>query len=167
MFASQVIQLCMIQRIQTIWLFLASVAIFALFLFPYLQYADLGGIGKALKVTGRYSGLDGREVLEEFFLLQTIATTLLGVFPIYIIFLFRNRKRQSLLTLLNAVLLLLFGAWLYASAIAALAESNQKLSASNIGLGFVLISISIIFLFMALGGIRKDEKLIQSADRLR
>lgn len=157
----------MIQRIQSIWLFLASATIFALFLFPYLQYADIGGMGKALKVTGAYHGMEGQAVREEFFLLQTIATVLLGVFPLYIIFKFKRRKHQIQLIVLEIVLLLLFGTWLYVSASAALTEARQFLSARNIGVGFFLLPIGIIFLFMAIGGIRKDEKLIKSADRLR
>ena len=165
-FAYQVINV-MIQRIQSVWLFLASATVFALFLFPYLQYADLGGVGKALKVTGAYHGLEGQAVREEFFVLQTVTTVLLGIFPLYIIFKFRNRKQQIQLILLEIVLLLLFGAWLYVAANSALTEARQVLSANNIGVGFLLLPISIIFLFMAMGGIRKDEKLVKSADRLR
>ncbi|SEL45505.1 DUF4293 domain-containing protein [Parapedobacter koreensis] len=157
----------MIQRIQSVWLFLASATIFALFLFPYLQYADIGGVGKALKVTGVYHGLEGQAIREEFFILQTIATVLLGIFPLYIIFKFRNRKHQIQLIILEIVLILLFGAWLYTAASTALTEARQFLSAQNIGVGFFLLPISIIFLFMAMGGIRNDAKLIKSADRLR
>ncbi|MEC3880002.1 DUF4293 domain-containing protein [Parapedobacter sp. 10938] len=157
----------MIQRIQSVWLFLASATIFALFLFPYLQYADLGGMGKALKVTGVYQGVEGQAVRAEFFMLQTIATVLLGLFPLYIIFKFRQRKQQVQLIILDIVLLLLFGVWLYVSASSALAEAHQFLSARNIGVGFFLLPISMVFLGMAMGAIRKDEKLVKSADRLR
>lgn len=157
----------MIQRIQSIWLFLASATLFALFLFPYLQYSDVSGVGKALKITGVYHGMGGQAIREEFFILQTIAAVLLGIIPLYILFKFRNRKQQIQLIVLEIVLILLFGAWLYGAASAALTEANQFLSARNIGVGFFLLPISIIFLFMAMGGIRKDEKLIKSADRLR
>ncbi len=157
----------MIQRIQSIWLFLASATLFALFLFPYLQYSDIGGVGKALKITGVYHGLEGQAIRENFFMLQTAVTVLLGVFPLYIIFKFQNRKQQIRLIVLEVVLILLFGVWLYGAASTALTEANQFLSARNIGVGFFLLPISIIFLFMAMGGIRKDEKLIKSADRLR
>ena len=157
----------MIQRIQSIWLFLASATIFALFLFPYLQYADLGGIGKALKITGAYHGMEGQAVREKFFALQTITTVCVGFLPLYIIFKFQHRKQQIKLIVLEIVLLLLFAAWLYLSASTALAEAQQSLSANNIGVGFFLLPVSIIFLLMAMGGIRKDEKLIKSADRLR
>lgn len=157
----------MIQRIQSIWLFLASATLFALFLFPYVQYADIDGMGKALKVTGAYHGIEGQAVREKFFMLQTIATVALGLFPLYIIFQFKRRKHQVRLVIVEIVLLLLLGAWLYVSANTALTEARQFLSARNVGVGFFLLPISIIFLFMAVGGIRKDEKLIKSADRLR
>jgi len=157
----------MIQRIQSVWLFLASATIFALFLFPYLQYADLGGMGKALKVTGVSHGVDGQAVRSEFFIGQTIATVLVGLFPLFIIFKFRQRKQQVQMIVWEMVLLLLFGVWLYASASAALTEARQFLSARNIGVGFFLLPISIVFLGMAMGAIRKDEKLVKSADRLR
>lgn|SRR5690606_4648669 len=157
----------MIQRIQSVWLFLASATVFALFLFPYLQYADLAGIGQALKVTGKYHGFEGQAIREELFLLQTIATVLLGVFPLFIIFKFKNRKLQLQLIVLEVVLIILFGLWLYTAASTALTEANQFLSARNVGVGFFLLPIAIVFLLMAMGGIRKDEKLIKSADRLR
>jgi len=157
----------MIQRIQSVWLFLASAIIFALFLFPYLQYADLGGMGRALKVSGVYQGVEGQAVRTEFFIFQTIATVLLGLFPLYIIFKFRQRKQQIQLIVLEIILLLLFGFWLYVSANTALTEARQFLSARNIGVGFFLLPVSIVFLGMAMGAIRKDEKLVKSADRLR
>ncbi len=157
----------MIQRIQSIWLFLASAVIFALFIFPYLQYSDVAGIGKAFYVKGAYHGLEGQAVRDEFFILQSIATVLLGIFPLYIIFKFRNRKLQIQLIVLEIVLIVLFGVWLYTASSAALTEARQYLSARNIGVGFFLLPISLILLFMAIGGIRRDEKLIKSADRLR
>lgn len=157
----------MIQRVQSVWLFLASVAIFALFLFPYLQYSDIGGIGQALKVTGKFRGLEGQAIREELFIFQTIATVLLGLFPLYIIFRYKDRKLQIQLIILEVILVVLFGFWLYTAASSALTEARQFLSARNIGVGFFLLPICIIFLLMALGGIRKDEKLIRSAERLR
>lgn len=166
-FALLISECPMIQRIQSIWLFLASATLFALFLFPYLQYADLGGMGKALKVTGVYHGVEGQAVRAEFFIGQTIATVLLGIFPLYIIFRFRQRKQQVRLIVLEIILLLLFAVWLYVSASTVLTEARQFLSARNIGVGFFLLPISMVFLGMAMGAIRKDEKLVKSADRLR
>jgi len=157
----------MIQRIQSIWLFLAGAIIFALFLFPYLQYIDIAGLGKVLKVTGAYTSIGGEPRREDFFVLQTIVTVLVGLLPIFTIFKFKNRKTQIQLIYLNFVVILLLGLWLYVTASKTLASVQQFLGASNIGVGFFLLPISLIFLSMALSAIRRDDKLIRSADRLR
>ncbi|WP_033563738.1 DUF4293 domain-containing protein [Sphingobacterium sp. SYP-B4668] len=157
----------MLQRIQTIWLLLAGLTIFGLFLFPYLQYIDVAGLGRKLLVTGSYTAVNGESMKEESFILQTLATIVLGLLPVYIIFKFKDRKTQIKLVFLEIVLIILFALWLYSSSSSILAATSQYLSASNIGVGFFLLPVAIIFLSMALGGIRKDEQLIKSAERLR
>lgn len=118
-------------------------------------------------VLGRYQQQVGADVREQFFFLQTAATVILGLLPLFIIFKFRDRKLQIQLIILEIVLIGLFGFWLYTSASKALAEVQRFLSAGNIGVGFFLLPVAIVFLFLAMGGIRKDEHLIKSADRLR
>jgi phosphoglycerol transferase MdoB-like AlkP superfamily enzyme len=157
----------MLQRIQTVWLLLAGLTIFGLFLFPYLQYIDVAGLGRKLLVTGSYTAVNGESIKEESFILQMIATVVLGLLPVYIIFKFKDRKTQIKLVFLEIVLIILFALWLYSSSSSILASTSQYLSASNIGVGFFLLPVAIIFLSMALGGIRKDEQLIKSAERLR
>ncbi|MGJ1194770.1 DUF4293 domain-containing protein [Sphingobacterium spiritivorum] len=157
----------MIQRIQTVWLLLAGVTIFALFLFPYLQYIDVAGIGRKLLVSGSFTAVNGESVKEESFILQSIATVVLGLIPIYIIFKFKDRKMQIKLILLQMVLVVLFFFWLYSFSGDILSKTSQYLSASNIGVGFFLFPVAIVFLSLAFGGIRKDERLIKSAERLR
>ncbi|TDQ75948.1 DUF4293 domain-containing protein [Sphingobacterium yanglingense] len=157
----------MIQRIQSIWLLLAAVVILGLFVFPYLNYTDLVGLGKKLLVTGSYAAVNNESVKQESYLLQSIATVVLGFIPIVTIFLYKNRKRQLTLIFVEIVLICLFGVWLFVSATDTLSLISQSFGAQNIGVGFFLLPIAIIFLAMAIGGIRKDEKLIKSADRLR
>lgn len=159
----------MIQRIQTIYLLVAGLVLFGLFLFPYVHYNDLVGLGKDVKVTGVYGTSAGLPTHETgiSYILQIIATVVIGLLPIFTIFKFKNRKTQIKLILLNVVLVILFAVWLYSSASGHLVTVNQFLGAATIGVGFFLLPISIIFLSLALGAIRKDEKLIKSADRLR
>lgn len=157
----------MIQRIQTIWLLLAAVVISGLFIFPYLNYIDLVGLGKKLMVTGEYSAVNNESVKQSSFLLQTIATLVVVLVPLITIFQFRNRKFQIKLIYLSIFLIVLLGLWMYFKSISVLDLISQSFDASNIGVGFFLLPIAIIFLAMAIGGIRKDEKLIKSADRLR
>ncbi|HLS37462.1 MAG TPA: DUF4293 domain-containing protein [Sphingobacterium bovisgrunnientis] len=157
----------MIQRIQTIWLLLATVIILGLFMFPYLNYIDLVGLGKKLFVTGEYSAVNNESVKQSNFLLQTIATIVVALVPLATIFQFKNRKLQIKLIFVSIALIALLGVWMYFTSAATLDLISQSFGANNIGVGFFLLPISIIFLAMALGGIRNDEKLIKSADRLR
>ncbi len=157
----------MIQRIQSIWLLLAAVVILGLFLFPYLNYTDLVGLGKKLYVTGSYAAVNNEAVKQENYLLQTIATVVLGFLPLFTIFQYKNRKLQLKLIFLEIILICLFGVWLFASSHNTLSLISQSFGAANIGVGFFLLPVAIIFLSMAIGGIRKDEKLIKSAERLR
>jgi len=86
---------------------------------------------------------------------------------LFTIFQFKNRKLQLKLIYAEIVLICLFGIWLIVSASGTLSLINQSIGAQSIGIGFILLPVSILFLAMAAGAIRKDEKLIKSADRLR
>lgn len=157
----------MIQRIQSVWLLLSGLVLTTLFLFPYVNYIDLVGLGKQIYVSGIYTSVNNEAVKQETFILQSIVAVFIAVMPIVLIFLFKDRKRQVKFIYLQLVLIVLFAIWMYVSANNVLSANNQYLSANNIGIGFFLLPVSIIFLSMALGAIRNDEKLIKSADRLR
>lgn len=155
----------MIQRIQTIWLFLTTTVIFALFLFPYLQILNVSGTAKAIKITGVYENIGGQVVQTSGFLALTIATVLLGLVPFVIIFFFRNRKLQIKLAYLNIVLVLGFSFWLAQTAKTVVGDMPLQLQ--NYGIGVILPCLAILFLILAVRAIRGDEKLIRSAERLR
>ncbi|WKK58807.1 MULTISPECIES: DUF4293 domain-containing protein [unclassified Sphingobacterium] len=157
----------MIQRIQTVWLLLSSLVLFALFLFPYVSYIDLVGLGKNIYVSGVYSSVNNVATKESTFLLMTIATVVLALIPLFIIFKYKNRKTQLSLILVQVILICLFAIWMFISANNILSLINQSIGANNIGIGFFLLPVSILFLGLAIRGIRNDNKLIKSADRLR
>lgn len=157
----------MIQRIQTVWLLLAAICLFALFLFPYWQFADSSGMGHALKVTGAYGTVDGQAVRQEAYWLQMIAVIIVGLFPLYIIFQYKQRKLQRQLILVEVLAVILLAVWFNFNAKGALAAYGLEFSPQNIGVGFFILPLVLIFLFMASAAIKKDEKLIRSADRLR
>lgn len=157
----------MLQRIQTIWLLLAALIILGLFLFPYINYIDLVGLGKMILVSGEYGAVNNELVKQEGFILQIIGTVVLALIPLITIFLYKNRKLQIKLIYIEIVLIFLFAIWLYFSASQTLSLINQKVDSKNIGVGIFLLPVSIVFLCMAIAGIHKDEKLIKSADRLR
>jgi len=157
----------MIQRIQTVWLFLASGTLLLLFLFPYLQYFDNYGVGMAIKITGIYQGVSEGVVQVESNILQTLATVIASFLPLLTISFFRDRKKQIKLALINIFVVVLLGVWFFFTARNAVQLVNKSIAIENIGIGSLLIPLSIVFLFLAIKGIRKDENLIKSVDRLR
>jgi len=157
----------MIQRIQTIWLLLASGILLLLFLFPYLQYFDNFGVAMVIKITGIYQGIAEGVIQTQSFILQTIATVVTALIPLITIFNYKNRKKQLQLTYLNIFIVILLGIWFYFTANNAVENVNKSIQLENIGIGALLIPINLVFLLLAAKGIRNDEKLIKSVNRLR
>ncbi|KAA8486708.1 uncharacterized protein DUF2645 [Arcticibacter tournemirensis] len=155
----------MLQRIQTLWLFLSTTMIFALFLFPFLQILSANGTAKAIKVTGVYENIGGQVVQSDGFIGLTIATVLLGLLPFVVIFFYADRKKQIKLCYLTIVLIIGFSFWLAQTAKGIIGDMTIELQ--NYGIGVILPCLAIFFIVLALRGIRRDEKLIKSADRLR
>lgn len=155
----------MIQRIQTVWLLLASLAIFLLFLFPYIHFTDPAGVSKEIMVTGLLKHTGTEEVLEQSFTLLTIGTVLVALVPLILIFLFKDRKRQLTFCYVAIVVILGYSFWLVQSAKSVIGD--LELQMNNYGLGVLLPSVAILFIVLATKGIRKDDRLIKSADRLR
>ncbi len=135
----------MIQRIQTIWLLLAAAASFA-----------------TLKLSF-YSGTKDNNLFTELtgssHFLLLILSVAIGLLAVVNIFLFKNRKLQMRLTWLGIVLQLIVLA-VYFQQIKTFVQGNYTLTSA---LSFVIP----IFFILAWMGIRKDEKLIKSMDRLR
>jgi hypothetical protein len=153
----------MIQRIQSVYLLMASVAIYLLFVFPVANIYLPNG-AKKIAVTGVYENINEQVVQTIPFTFLTIATVIIGLIPIVLIFLFKDRKRQLTLIYLSIVLFIAFSFWLSKSVKAA-AEISMQLSDYGIGAG--LSSVAILFLVLAAKAIQRDDKLVKSADRLR
>ena len=153
----------MIQRIQTVYLFVASLAIYALFLFPVANILTADG-AKKIMITGVFQTLNNQVAQTESFTLLTIATGILGLIPLVLIFLFKNRKKQLLLVYLTVVVFIGFSFWVAQTVKGA---SNTLMQISDYGIGAGLSSVAILFLVLAAKGINRDDKLVRSADRLR
>jgi hypothetical protein len=155
----------MIQRVQSIWLFFSTAAIISLFLFPYLQILNINGTAQIIKVTGVYENIGGQSMQTKPFLLLTIATVLLALIPFSIIFFYKDRKKQMALCYVAIVAIICFSFWLVQNAKAEM--GNSQLNLENYSVGVILPSAAILFIFLAIRGIKYDEKLLKSADRLR
>lgn len=154
----------MIQRIQSLFLLLASVCVGLLFFLPYAGFVRNGDQFNLL-VTGVYEAKGALASHPVNPLPTIILTALCVLLPIYIIFLYRKRMNQIKLSrlciFLNSGLLVMMFVWMDKLA---LSISN---SVKSYQLGFAFPVLAIIFLFLAIRGVKKDEALIRSADRIR
>jgi hypothetical protein len=147
----------MIQRIQTIWLLLAAVAILGLFALPTftLQHE---GVSYALTALGQKSSAAPQA--NSTHILLAISTAMAALISISNVFNFRNRAFQKRIAFANMLLLVLLSFWF-----SQLGKSFPV--APKLGFGMVLPPLAIVFTFLAIRGIKNDEKLVRSADRLR
>jgi uncharacterized membrane protein YqjE len=149
----------MIQRIQTLYLLLAATAGGALGYFN-LWKADLEkGIEKSV---GYFNATSN-------FLIFTLIA-IITLLALVTIFLFKNRKQQFKLTVVNVLLSIGLIVGIY---MAVQSEANKyvvdgfTITRATFLIPAIIPVILTVLLFLAARGIYKDEKLIKSLDRLR
>jgi small-conductance mechanosensitive channel len=145
----------MIQRIQTIFLFLAAACFLTLFAFPF-GISDVPETG--MLADSRYDVYDH--------ILLIILTVLGSLVALIAIFLYRNRRRQmtfGIIGIIAAILIPILVILLFASE----AGSMQATSKVEEQIGLFMPLGALIFLLLANRFIKKDEKLVKSMDRLR
>lgn len=135
----------MIQRIQSLYLFIASLVTLAWLMFVPI-WNDVEGL---------------------FFGMDFIPTALLGTASIILslvsIFLFKTRLKQFILGRINILInFLTIGFFVYWTLIL-----PGEMRISEKGIGIFLPIISIVFIALANKAIKKDEDLVKSADRFR
>jgi len=140
----------MIQRQQSLWLLLATVAAILCYLFPFAVGGEI--IGKATVPATMRLDAGSRFLL----LILTGASLILST---VIIFLFKNRKQQMQLCLLGIILSVLV--------IVIYITQMSKLIKPVLALSCILPFVIAVGYFMAFRNIRKDEKLIKTLDKLR
>ncbi len=153
----------MIQRIQSLWLFLAAM-ISGLLLLPSMVLYKWA-LPAAPSLTVPVPQLHTLSAANYYPLL--VIAAFMTVLPLIAIFFFMNRQRQRQLASLSIIASAAFAVMLFIK-IANINSSNPGISAQEYGvLGALLPVVSIVFLILAVRGIRSDEKLIRSVDRLR
>jgi len=155
----------MIQRVQSIYLFFASLALFALYLVTIANNVYINGIPTSIKVTGLFQDVNGAQHRIATFVALTAVTAIVALLPLVIIFLFRNRKQQ--ITFCYAAILAIIGFSFWLAQTVKQATDGVILGSNNFGVGLFLAPISILLIFVAIRAIKKDEALVRSADRLR
>lgn len=144
----------MIQRIQSILLLLACGATLGLLKLPLIG---------SIPSTESQLLADGALALNDHLGL-IIAFAGAAVLTLLAIFLFRNRPLQMRVNLLS-ILFILAGAGLAIYLL--MSQTEAALDQLKIGVGTFLPLAGIILILMANRNIKKDEKLVQSMDRLR
>ena len=136
----------MIQRIQSVWLLLASACAFATFKFPYYTGTNSKGLSP-YELKGD----------ENFLLLLT--TVVVGGLALFTIFIFKKRPPQLRLCVLGILLeaVLIF---LYYREVKTFTQGTYSLTA-------ILHSVIVISFFLAARGIHRDQKMVKESDRLR
>jgi len=136
----------MLQRIQTIYLFLAALVSGVLIFFVSLWTNEAGEsvfVEDVLVAMGLFLGS--------------------AVLSFISIFLFKNRKLQFVLGRINILLnFFLLGVFVYWSL-----TVPGEMEISEKGIGMFIPVLSIVFLVLANKAIKKDEDLVKSVDRLR
>lgn len=136
----------MIQRVQTLWMIVAAIAVFLT-----LKFSFYSG---TLMADNTYHELIAAD---NFFIL--ILTSAIGTGIIIDIFLYKHRSVQFRIIIV-AILLECLVIFLYI-------KQTGKYSTGNFGLWSVLHILIIVFLILAAKGIYNDSKLIKESNRLR
>jgi hypothetical protein len=155
----------MLQRIQSIYLLLACLALYALFLFPFAHNVYIDGKPATIMITGVFEDVNGARAHTQFFVALTVATAIIGLIPLSIIFFYKNRKRQIALSYSAILVIIGYSFWMAQTVKSAM--GSIQLDTHNWGIGLFLTSLSSLFIIMAVKAIQRDEKLVKSADRLR
>ncbi|MBK8620322.1 MAG: DUF4293 family protein [Saprospiraceae bacterium] len=145
----------MIQRIQSIFLLLSSIGFFSLFTLPF---AVSDTVIPELLADRMYNIMDH--------VILIILTVLGGLSGLTAIFLFKNRELQIKLSHILIILTILLPLVAF---LLIYNEGTAMIEGARIddGAGLYVVAIDIVFAFLASYFIKKDQKLVESMDRLR
>jgi len=141
----------MIQRVQTIWLLIASIAVFLTLKFAFYSGTLLNG---TLVSQNSFHSL----VATDNFILMVL-TCALGSALLINIFLFKHRTLQFRICIIAILLEFLILFFYY--------RQTKLYANGTLDIWAIFHLITIIALILAARGIYKDEKLIKDSNRLR
>jgi hypothetical protein len=154
----------MIQRIQTVFLFLAIIALAAFNIYPYWQGVASEEEGSDLLMSYGLARLIDGEVTIEYGLYVVVAgiSAVAGIILLIEIFNFKNRILQLKLAIANSLLMSVNLVVMTYFII-----SLQKEYQGSFGIGIFIYALAMILNILARRFIQKDENLVRSVDRLR
>lgn len=136
----------MIQRIQSIYLFIVTILSVVICFYPY---ATINGAPLTYCSSIIYGGL----------------STVIPLVTLTTIFLFRKRILQLRLCSFACILMLFQTIYMIASYF--IASKDMPEGSCTIAFPVIVPIINIIFTYLAIRGIGKDEAMVRAADRLR
>ena len=156
----------MIQRIQSLYLLLAMTVLSVMFFFPLAVVNPLGDTPSFLNLTGVSGFMEDYKGANLWFIGFTAMTVLLLGGMAYILFSYRHRPRQMKWTRIVSLLLVLFvGLMLLGLDKAAVGMyPGRDWEESLVQYRWPVYMPLVALVFM---GIRHDEELVRSSDRLR
>lgn len=152
----------MIQRIQSVYLLLATIVTVVAMCLPIGTYLDAQALSMASFTPLGLSLANGDTTSTWALLVLLLFSALLSLAAI---FLFRNRQLQMRTTVFNALLLLGY----YVATVVFIFMLKDSIGAETFrpGLGLAFPAMSIIFCYLAFRGIYRDDVMVKAADRLR
>jgi hypothetical protein len=158
----------MIQRIQTLYLSLAFIAIALLFAFPLAQFFSETG-AYVFSIRGLKNMVPGEpNVFNPMVFLPLIVVAIgIALLSLYTIFQFKKRSFQIKLTsigVLAAIALIMGIFFLY---IPMIEKKINIVPDYRKAFGIYLPLVALVFQVMANRAIKRDDKLVRSSDRLR
>jgi hypothetical protein len=146
----------MIQRIQSVYLLLVIIISALLFLIPLFRLENTGSVLTAQVITTSFS------ITTNSFLV--ILNCAIGGIAFISVFLYNNRTAQVKACNVNMIIICVVIGLLFYTADTLTNGMNQK---AHYQAGTYLPLLQLVFTFLAMRAIKKDEELVRSADRLR
>ncbi|WP_316804941.1 DUF4293 domain-containing protein [Pedobacter nototheniae] len=152
----------MIQRIQTVWLLLATLTLVLMIFLP-IATKEINGAESAIYSNGLHQNIAGKEPSVDVFLPLLITNIVVAVICLMNIFNFKKRSLQKRIVILTIILIGGFAFWCSVH-LKVLPGGSEG---ASFGVGAYMPALAILFCVLAIFGINKDERLIRSAERLR
>ena len=150
----------MIQRVQSVYLFFAAILMLATLLFPVMGFRP---DESSFRTLGLFS-LGDSSFLPDF--VAPALSLFAGIMALITIFLYKKRKLQIKFCywiLVSIVLLYISVFYLYTVLVSEMSAGTTFFP--KVAIAFPLIAL--ILDYMAIAGIKEDQKLVSSLDRLR
>jgi len=152
----------MIQRIQTVYLALLVISLGLAFVFPFSTFPTAGG-SLTLDAFGLSKEVPAVSIWFPYYVVIAMS---MGI-GIITISQFKNRKRQLQLGKLNYLITLLGLVFIFVDSDRIANGVGAMETEISYGIGMFSPVVALVFQFLANRGIKADEKLIKSMDRLR